>query len=304
MEESFISNNIEKLHKIGKKIIHLKHHIKYLEVCILYKVTPQGLRIKKIPSISPFTTDFRKDWDSILETSEEQLSRRVLMESESNVKHRINEFYGIFVKVLETEDPITDVEQLLVSFIDLEDKLFNRRVTKFLKIFNEINLNQMRREMVTENHFSKEIQKHFEDKKLIQSSITTSKQRKPTKELKKRSAIPSETIPSPPLSPSPILPLDLSSSSTSVHDITQFAEILADLEKDAIPPAHRNFVTTANTETTSRLNFCETDKTSNRLVGIFISSSVVNLSRRNVTSAEIELLEKGLSFVPMPEKKL
>ena len=104
--------------------------------------------------------------------------------------------------------------------------------------------------MVTENHFSKEIQKHFEDKQLIQSSITTRKQRKPTKQSKKRLAIPSATIPSPPLSPTPILPLDLSSSSTSVHDITQFAEILADLEKDAIPPAHRNFETTANTETT------------------------------------------------------
>ena len=45
-----------------------------------------------------------------------------------------------------------------------------------------------------------------------------------------------------------------------------------------------------------------TDQTSNRLVGKFVSSSVVNLSRRNITSAEIELLEKGLSFVPAPEK--
>ena len=53
------------------------------------------------------------------------------MENESNVKHRINEFYSIFDKVLETEDPITDVEQLLLSFIDLEDKRFNRRVQNF-----------------------------------------------------------------------------------------------------------------------------------------------------------------------------
>ena len=57
------------------------------------------------------------------------------MENESNVKHRINEFYGIFDKVLETEDLIADVKQLLVSFIDLEDKLFNRRVAKFLKTY-------------------------------------------------------------------------------------------------------------------------------------------------------------------------
>ena len=225
IEESFINNNIEKLHKVGKKIIHLKHHIKYLEVCSLHKLTPQGLHIKKIPSISPFTTDFRKDWDSILETAEAQLSRRVLMENESNVKHRIKEFYGVFDKVLETEDLIADVEQLLVSFIDLEDKLFNRRVTKFLKTYNEINLNQIRREMVTENHFSKEIQKHFEDDKLIQSSITTRKQRKPAKQSNKRSAIISATIPSPPSSAPPILTLDSSSSSqacTTLHNLPKF----------------------------------------------------------------------------------
>ena len=139
-------------------------------------------------------------------------------------------------------------------------------------------------------------------RKLIQSSITTRKQRKPAKQSNKRSAIISATIPSPPSSPPLILTLDSSSSSTSVHDIRQIAEILADLEKDTIPPAHRNFETTANTETTSGLNFCETDKTSNRLVGKFASSSVVNLPRQNITSAEIELLEKKLSFVPTPEK--
>ena len=65
------------------------------------------------------------------------------MENESNVKHRINKFYSLFDKVLEMEDLITDVELLLVSLIDLEDKLFNQRVTKFLKIYSEINLNQI-----------------------------------------------------------------------------------------------------------------------------------------------------------------
>ena len=109
-EESFISNNIEKLHKVGKKIILPKHHIKYLEVHSLYKVTLQGLCLKKIPSISPFTIDFRKDWDSILETAGEQLSQRVLIENENNVKHRIKEFYRIFDKVLEMEDPVADVD--------------------------------------------------------------------------------------------------------------------------------------------------------------------------------------------------
>ena len=203
---------------------------------------------------------------SILETAKEQLSRRV------------------FDKVLETEDLIADVEQLLASFIDLEDKLFKRRAAKVLKIYNEMNLNQIQREMVTgEPFFQGDSESLFEDNKLIQSSITTRKQQKPAKQLNKRSVIPSTTIPSP-SSPPPRLTLKSSSSSTSVRDIKQFAEILADLEKDTIPPAHRNFETTANTETTSGLNFCETNKTLNRLVRKFVSSSVVNLSRRNITS--------------------
>ena len=101
------------------------------------------------------------------------------------------------------------------------------------KIYNEIDLNQIRSEMVTENHFLKELQKHFEDNKLHQIYITTKKQRKPAKQLDKRSAILSATIPLPPLSPPPVLPLDSSSSSKNVHDITQFAKILADLAEDA-----------------------------------------------------------------------
>ena len=100
------------------------------------------------------------------------------------------------------------------------------------KIYNEIDLNQIRSEMVTENHFLKELQKHFEDNKLHQIYITTKKQRKPAKQLDKRSAILSATIPLPPLSPPPVLPLDASSSSKNVHDITQFAKILADLAED------------------------------------------------------------------------
>ena len=101
------------------------------------------------------------------------------------------------------------------------------------KIYNEIDLNQIRSEMVTENHFLKELQKPFEDNKLHQIYITTKKQRKPAKQLDKRSAILSATIPLPPLSPPPVLPLDSSSSSKNVHDITQFAKILADLAEDA-----------------------------------------------------------------------
>ena len=40
----------------------------------------------------------------------------------------------------------------------------------------------------------------------------------------------------------------------------------------------------------------------NRLQGKFVSKNVINLSRRNLSPAEISLLSKGLKFVPIPNK--
>ena len=40
----------------------------------------------------------------------------------------------------------------------------------------------------------------------------------------------------------------------------------------------------------------------NRLEGKFVSKNVINLSRRNLSSAEISLLSKGLKFVPRADK--
>ena len=39
-----------------------------------------------------------------------------------------------------------------------------------------------------------------------------------------------------------------------------------------------------------------------RLEGKFVSSNVINLSRRNLSEAEISLLSKGLKFVPTANK--
>ena len=40
----------------------------------------------------------------------------------------------------------------------------------------------------------------------------------------------------------------------------------------------------------------------NRLEGKFVSKNVINLSRRNLSSAEISLLSKRLEFVPTANK--
>ena len=44
------------------------------------------------------------------------------------------------------------------------------------------------------------------------------------------------------------------------------------------------------------------DIETNRLNGKLVSDNVFNLSRRNISDAELNLLSKGLSFVPAPER--
>ena len=40
-----------------------------------------------------------------------------------------------------------------------------------------------------------------------------------------------------------------------------------------------------------------------RLEGKFVSSNVINVSRRNISESETSLLSKGLKFVPTANKK-
>ena len=52
---------------------------------------------------------------------------------------------------------------------------------------------------------------------------------------------------------------------------------------------------TSNEQSNEQSNACEIEN--NRYIGKFVSSNVVNISKRNLTSDEISLLSKGLKFV-------
>ena len=74
--------------------------------------------------------------------------------------------------------------------------------------------------------------------------------------------------------------------------------------KDDIPPAlnisERDLC--SHGETFNTTNTCEIDEESNGIKDKFVSDNVFNLSRRNITDAELSLLSKGISFVPTLEK--
>ena len=88
------------------------------------------------------------------------------------------------------------------------------------------------------------------------------------------------------------------------QELTELAEILANLIKDDIPPALNvsEQDLCSHGETSNTTNMCEIDEESDRIKGKFVSDNVFNLSRRNITDGELSLLSKGLSFVPTPGK--
>ena len=89
------------------------------------------------------------------------------------------------------------------------------------------------------------------------------------------------------------------------HEVTNLAEILANLIKDNIPPSLNvsEQDLCSHGETSNTTNKCEIDEENNQIKGKFVSDNVFNLSRRNITDDDLSLLSQSLSFVPTPKKK-
>ena len=107
-------------------------YIKFLQICKEYDVTPNGLIIKKSPNIFPVSPSFTQDWKSIIKKSENQLTGKILQESESSLNLKLEEFHGNLTYYLKNHNDISNIQKLLTACTELEDKLFNRRIVKYL----------------------------------------------------------------------------------------------------------------------------------------------------------------------------
>ena len=77
----------------------------------------------------------------------------------------------------------------------------------------------------------------------------------------------------------------------------------AEINNDSISDDTRNLDNDSRNEfenENNSRNSCEMDIETNRLKGKFVSSNVINLSKRELSEAEISLLSKGLKYVPTP----
>lgn len=100
-------------------------------------------------------------------------------------------------------------------------------------------------------------------------------------------------------SPQPVVAQNLSSHlSIECLIFTDLVSLLVDLQKDDTPES------ITNTDSTSRMNYCYMEEPTKSVTENFVSSSIVNIFKRNITPFANRVIEKGLSVVPTAKKNL
>ena len=203
--------------------------------------------------------------------------------------------------VASKELPIDGLQELRQSVVTIEANLFNRRVTKFMKISDTIGIRYIRTKMEVSNPISNKLQR-----RILAVSVTSNR----ISNRKRRKAV-NYTV-----SRNDEIQRDNESLNNSLI-ITELAETLANLPCDDTQLNNQLNNQTLNSK--SELNHnpeqhhnvelnhiqfstsCEMNE-NGRMQGKFVSENVFNLSRKTLSPSEITLLSKGLSFVPTPEK--
>ena len=75
-----------KLDHLLQKSIRYKHHYANYKESLGLDLIPAGLKIKKLPAITPVTTNFYSEWNEILHKAEKELVNLLLIESSKVVE--------------------------------------------------------------------------------------------------------------------------------------------------------------------------------------------------------------------------
>ena len=127
-----------KLRKTILKIVHLKHRTQFSSVFKKYDVIPKGLKIKQTPNIYPALNSFINEWRNVIKDTERQLITKVLEENRKSLTAQLNNSENNIAVYLKENDDMSVIQKMLSECIELEGKLFNRRVTKFMKICRHV----------------------------------------------------------------------------------------------------------------------------------------------------------------------
>ena len=261
-----VKDGFKSTFRYGVKCCTYFYHIAFLETCKDSGVYPSGLKLDRIPFISFVSNELIATWETTLKVTQDQLLETLLCGIFEKLTWFENMFFDGLLKVLESTETDEFKEwlvKLLVHLEKLEKRICKRKKQKLKKLVNQEHQNSA-----------------------IERFIDHEKQFEFKNELYKYATRIDEDIPN-------LVTLTLLGSSffkkSNEDDSTASGNdfILEDL-------------TLNNSEVTNDSESTACEKINERYVGKFVSSNVVNLSKRVLSSDEISLLSKGLKFIPTP----
>ncbi|KAL9958229.1 hypothetical protein ACROYT_G035215, partial [Oculina patagonica] len=314
-----------KLLNLCKRRLNYEHHNRYLNACREEEVVAKGLRLKKKANIEVLTENFEEDWGSIL--ADASMKLQDLLERETNNVER-----HVSGEILETKRLIMERfgEQTLGTMVrkisdiceKMNDSLLERRRKKLIDLRTETGVAEMGESLNVGDVRENENGARYEEqtgsgpsREQIEEFISDIRHEV------RRGVVPGDVV-----------------RSVEIEDLTQeenlagvnplpvdcpillvdAREINSDLNSvvEAAREGNRNESENNNVRTfgeASASSVTEVARENNRTpemgngmdTGAGLNTGnhiVVNLSKRELSEAEISLLSKGLKFCPTPEK--
>ena len=151
MRNNDIRHDKEKLDFLGKKVIHYQHHAQFLVVCLELKTVPKGLEIKKTPCIRVTDNKFLENWRNILKDAELALMRELTEKNKCIYSELHSEFFSQIEEAIENNSDIEIIRDLEQYFSKIKNELFNRRMTKFVKVVKDPDIRLLREKCRSQN---------------------------------------------------------------------------------------------------------------------------------------------------------
>ena len=165
------------------------------------------------------------------------------------------------------------LQELRESINELDALLFNRRVTKFIKFTDKVDITVLRKSMHIENPLLEIIHKKLLSDAIINNFIFVRKQPRDTVSEEKS-------------------PLQ-SQNSSNLYD-KELERVLVDIIEGKTGQNEIN--KNSNNSQENYKHTCDIDPESERLRGKFISGNVFNLSKKSFSEAEIKLLRRFCTY--------
>ena len=177
MVNNDIRHGKDKLELLGKKVIHYQHHAHFLDVFLTLKVIPKGLEIKKTKCIRVTDNKFMEKWNVTLQNTGMTLMHQLQEKGVVIHAQTYSDFFDQIKNSLSNAISINDVRDLAEKFTVEQNELFNRRITKFIKVAKQPDIRDLRKRMQILRTLSKGLHELYQTQAEKLHHITTGKKR-------------------------------------------------------------------------------------------------------------------------------